>query len=236
MAFEFGKESITSASRILLIYPHPDDEAFGNAGFVIRALAQGAKVKAICLTKGEASTLRFGIDDPTKLSTTRETEYKAVMAFLGVIDYKILDFADGKLDAQSADLTNVINTEIKTFAPSVVITFEPWGIYGHPDHVFISKLITDIYKTQNRFKLVYTTVAKNFKSPDEWLNMARDKNKVKPITPNFIFRLSVNEYIKKLKTLNLYKSQVNMRHDFFNKIYQIYKLLNEYYYVVPQNL
>ena len=39
--------------RILVILPHPDDEAFGLSGTLAQAIDQGAKVTYVCLTLGQ---------------------------------------------------------------------------------------------------------------------------------------------------------------------------------------
>jgi LmbE family N-acetylglucosaminyl deacetylase len=36
--------------------------------------------------------------------------------------------------------------EIRRFGPSVVVTFDPGGIYGHPDHVAISSLASTAFR------------------------------------------------------------------------------------------
>jgi hypothetical protein len=39
--------------RLLVIYAHPDDESFGNAGTIVRYSAEGVAVHYACATRGE---------------------------------------------------------------------------------------------------------------------------------------------------------------------------------------
>lgn len=52
-------EPITSQDRILILAPHPDDEAIGCAGIIQQALDVGAKVKVAYLTNGDHNQLAF---------------------------------------------------------------------------------------------------------------------------------------------------------------------------------
>src|SRR3954470_23098892 len=42
---------------LLLAYPHPDDESFGNAGTIARYSAAGVTVHYVCATRGEVGTV-----------------------------------------------------------------------------------------------------------------------------------------------------------------------------------
>ena len=46
-------ETINSSDRILILAPHPDDEAISSSGIIQKALSAGAKVKIVYLTNGE---------------------------------------------------------------------------------------------------------------------------------------------------------------------------------------
>ena len=50
---EFESFDITKDSRLLMIAPHPDDEALATGGLLQRAQAKGAQVYVAFLTDGE---------------------------------------------------------------------------------------------------------------------------------------------------------------------------------------
>src|SRR5262245_33856553 len=51
------RQAAPADRRILLVYAHPDDEAFGNAGTIIRYSDAGASVHYACATRGECGTV-----------------------------------------------------------------------------------------------------------------------------------------------------------------------------------
>lgn len=52
-------EPIKAEDRILIIAPHPDDEAIGCAGIIQQALQAGAKVRIVYITNGDHNQLAF---------------------------------------------------------------------------------------------------------------------------------------------------------------------------------
>lgn len=46
-------ETINSNDRILILAPHPDDEAISSSGIIQKAISAGAKIKIVYLTNGE---------------------------------------------------------------------------------------------------------------------------------------------------------------------------------------
>lgn len=52
-------EEITKADRILILAPHPDDEALGCAGIIQKALKAGADLHVVFLTNGDHNQLAF---------------------------------------------------------------------------------------------------------------------------------------------------------------------------------
>ena len=56
---------------------------------------------------------------------------------------RCLDYVDGTLaDAEFSALVDEVAEVIRAFRPDGVITFGPYGGYGHPDHVTISAATT----------------------------------------------------------------------------------------------
>lgn len=218
---------INDSAKVLFIYPHPDDETYANAG-LLKILA-GNKIlcRVVCLTKGSKSTLTFGVGDD-KLDTVREKEFRQVMNFLNIQNYEILDFEDGTLE-NTVNLKEVITSEIKKYNPTHVVTYEPNGIYGHPDHIVTSEIISQLQK-EYPYTLLYSTVSKYYKPSKSSLKMAKNPKQVKPLHGNKTLRLSLTQYISKIKALRMYKSQVNIKNNFFHNIVHLIFLSNEYYF------
>lgn len=122
--------------RILAVFAHPDDEAFGPAGTLSRYSLTGHTVRLVTLTHGEAGTL-----GPAKhltrpeLARLRAAELRCSAQALHLSEQAIYDLPDGKL-AQLPDERGlgIIRAEFEQFRPEAVITFHAAGISGHPDH------------------------------------------------------------------------------------------------------
>ncbi|MEZ4681005.1 MAG: PIG-L family deacetylase [Caldilineaceae bacterium] len=80
---------------------------------------------------------------PTALGELRTAELEAAATILGIHETRFLDIMDGELDqAEPAALIESLVGHLRRVRPQVVATFDPTGIYGHPDHIAISQLTT----------------------------------------------------------------------------------------------
>jgi LmbE family N-acetylglucosaminyl deacetylase len=83
-----------------------------------------------------------GKDDPgpEALGKIRTAELQAATQTLGVREVTFLDYIDGDLDrADPAEAIDKIVAQLRRVRPHVVVTFDPFGAYGHPDHIAISQ-------------------------------------------------------------------------------------------------
>jgi LmbE family N-acetylglucosaminyl deacetylase len=128
--------------RLMGIWAHPDDEAFGTAGTMARATAAGGAVAVVCATRGEQGQIADpALATPENLGEVRERELRAACAAVGVTDVSFLDYVDGHLpEADTMEAIARIARHIRRFRPDVVITFAANGGYGHVDHMAIHRL------------------------------------------------------------------------------------------------
>lgn len=131
--------------KLMAILAHPDDESLGVGGILAKYAAEGIETYLVTATRGEHGW--WGPNDeypgPQALGRTREAELHAATRILGLREVILLDYMDGELD--QADATEVVAQlvkQIRLLKPDVVITFDPSGAYGHPDHMAISQLTT----------------------------------------------------------------------------------------------
>ena len=141
---------------IVSVFAHPDDEAFGVGGSFARAVAEGARAAAICATRGEVGEIADPrLATPETLGAVREQELRAGCRELGVHDVRFLGYRDSGMAgaAENADPRAFMNADdeeviarllaiFRELRPDVVVTFEPEGVYGHPDHKKISRCAT----------------------------------------------------------------------------------------------
>ena len=124
-----------------------------------RFAASGATVALVCATRGEVGE----ISDPNlatleTLPQVREEELRCACGHLGVSDLTFLDYRDsGMADTPENEnpraFTNIPANKvvprlvkiIRRLRPQVVVTFDPTGGYGHPDHIAIHKHTTSAF-------------------------------------------------------------------------------------------
>jgi N-acetyl-1-D-myo-inositol-2-amino-2-deoxy-alpha-D-glucopyranoside deacetylase len=140
---------MTGRPVLLGIFPHPDDETYTAGGTMARAAAAGADVYVLCATRGEAGQVRTpGTATPATLAEVRARELHASCAALGIHPPLFLDYPDGGLgDVDLPEAVGRIVRVIRDLRPQVVITMGADGVYGHPDHVALHKLVTPAFRS-----------------------------------------------------------------------------------------
>ena len=139
-----------SARPVLLgIFPHPDDEAYTAGGTIEKMAAESGDVWVLCATRGEAGEVRTpGLAAAGTLGAVREQELRNACAALGIHPPHFLDYPDGSL--ATLDLPEAVGRivrVIRALRPRVVVTLGPDGVYGHPDHVALHKLVTPAFRS-----------------------------------------------------------------------------------------
>lgn len=138
------------------IFAHPDDEAFGPSGTLLKLRDENYDIHLILLTDGEAGA---NPDAAPDLASTRLAEWQHAASLLGATSTHALHHPDGGLQQVPIDtldhavqtiISNIITTYHKPVRLSFM-TFEPHGLTGHHDHIVASQLTTQIaqqYETQ----------------------------------------------------------------------------------------
>jgi LmbE family N-acetylglucosaminyl deacetylase len=122
---------LPKVTELLAVCAHPDDESFGLGGVLGSLVEQGARVRVLCFTHGEASTL--GVS-PRQLGELREQELDDAARVLGVTAVRLHGYPDGHLAKVALEeLTALVDEEAAN--SKILLTFDEGGITGHPDHV-----------------------------------------------------------------------------------------------------
>ncbi|MGW2487045.1 N-acetyl-1-D-myo-inositol-2-amino-2-deoxy-alpha-D-glucopyranoside deacetylase [Streptomyces sp. NPDC001606] len=141
--------------RLLLVHAHPDDESINNGATMARYAAEGAHVTLVTCTLGERGEvippeLRH-LTGPA-LGAHRRGELAAAVRELGVTDARLLGGAGrygdsgmmGTADnddpgcfwqADVDEAAGLLADVILEVRPQVLVTYDPDGGYGHPDHI-----------------------------------------------------------------------------------------------------
>lgn len=105
-------------NRILCIVAHPDDEALGVGGTLIKHAEQGDEVYIIILSDGEDSKVKMEEKNPA-----RNLNAKDWCSETGCILYNIYNFPDQKLDSiPELEIVRLLERDTKEIKPEIVYT------------------------------------------------------------------------------------------------------------------
>jgi LmbE family N-acetylglucosaminyl deacetylase len=196
--------NIHEDSRVLFILPHPDDESIFIGGLLHMLARHHITTRVVTMTVGEKSTLRYGLSPKADLAETRKAELSRAFGALGVSHFSILNFPDGTLDKQRQKIQRVLTKEIRQFKPTHVVSLEPDGVYGHPDHIALTSIVKTILKKPIR--LLYATVSPHYVLPSaSWMA----KKKITPLPPDIKLHLNARDMIAKLRGLRAHRSCIS---------------------------
>ncbi|WP_445613527.1 bacillithiol biosynthesis deacetylase BshB2 [Geobacillus sp. YF-1] len=122
--------------HVLVVFPHPDDEAFGVSGTIAQHAQSGTPVTYACLTLGEMGR-NMGVPPFANRETLpfiRRQELEEACRVLGIHDLRLLGYRDKTIEFEDEEeLADRIAAIVTETNPSLVITFYP-GYSVHPDH------------------------------------------------------------------------------------------------------
>ena len=141
-----------SRLSVLACYAHPDDEGFASGGLLAMLAAGGARVTLVCATNGDVGEISDpALATPENLWQVRQQELRSAMEIAGVSDLRFLNYRDSGMDGAddnrhpnaycNSDADAVIARIagiIAETSPHIVLTHDPTGGYGHPDHKTMS--------------------------------------------------------------------------------------------------
>jgi N-acetylglucosamine malate deacetylase 2 len=129
--------------RLLFIGAHPDDETFFAAGTFARYAEAGVSIHVVSATRGDRGKTG-DCCTAEDLPTVREQELRNAMAAVGVTEIEFLPYRDRQLaEALIAAMRQQLVRVIRSVRPQIVITFDPHGTNQHPDHIAISRFVSD---------------------------------------------------------------------------------------------
>src|SRR6478672_1680338 len=151
--------------HLLLVHAHPDDESIGQGATMARYVAEGVGVTLVTCTGGEMGEIlvpemaHMAADQDDTLADQRKIELDNAMKALGVTDHRYLGgfkrYRDSGMQWHpdghavpaddvhanafwNADLTEAADhlvEVIREVRPQVLVTYDQFGGYGHPDHI-----------------------------------------------------------------------------------------------------
>ena len=151
--------------RLLLVHAHPDDETIGSGATMAKYVTAGAQVTLVTCTLGEEGEIlvpelaHLAADQSDGLGKHRIMELAAAMTELGVTDWRLLggphafrdsgmvgtppnDRADCFWRADLLEAAKHLVKIIRETCPQVLVTYDDFGGYGHPDHIQAHRVAT----------------------------------------------------------------------------------------------
>ena len=150
--------------RLLFVHAHPDDESLNNGATIAHYIAVGAHVRVVTCTLGEEGEVigdrwaELAVDRADQLGGYRIGELTRALRALGISEPIYLGGAGrwrdsgmagteprGRrrfVDADEREVVGALVAIIREQRPHVVVTYDPKGGYGHPDHVHAHTVTT----------------------------------------------------------------------------------------------
>jgi N-acetyl-1-D-myo-inositol-2-amino-2-deoxy-alpha-D-glucopyranoside deacetylase len=155
--------SSTQSPRLLFVHAHPDDESLGTGATIAYYAGRGADVRVVTCTLGEEGEVigdsypLLAVDHADQLGGYRIAELTEALSILGAGRPMFLG-GPGRwrdsgmpgtpprrqtrfIDAGDAAVHELVDI-IGRFRPHIVVTYDPAGGYGHPDHVHAHTVTT----------------------------------------------------------------------------------------------
>jgi mycothiol conjugate amidase Mca len=141
----------------MIVHAHPDDEVIGSGGTLARYGDAGVRTVLVTATLGEEGEIVVKeIDTPenhARLAEIRREELRSATEILGIRHQEFLGYRDSgmagtpanqhpecfnqaDLDEATARLVRLV----RAYKPQVLISYNEWGGYGHPDHIACHKV------------------------------------------------------------------------------------------------
>ncbi len=149
---DFPEDFLRTASALIVIAPHPDDDVLGCGALIARA-SMHLPVRVIYLTDGAASHENSSAYPPERLRAVREDEARRALRRLGVkTPPQFLRWPDGTVpaagDAAAAPLLAALRAAIPDDADVAVAT--PWRRDPHCDHRSATSLVDAVLAERPR--------------------------------------------------------------------------------------
>ena len=128
---------------VLAVFAHPDDESLLAGGALAAFAAAGRRVAILSMTRGERGpTERPELAGGPALGDVREAELLAAARALGASAAECLDYPDGDLaGVDERRAARALSRLLVRERPELVISFSDEGLYWHPDHLAVTRLI-----------------------------------------------------------------------------------------------
>jgi LmbE family N-acetylglucosaminyl deacetylase len=148
--------SLPECSKVLVIAPHPDDEALGCSGTIMLLNRKGVSTATVFISDGE----QLNEEPSPDIAAKRREEGVRASEMLGCEDALFLGFPDGDLKHHCDAVYDRLSEIISKTTPDIIMVPSP--IDHHNDHIALSYIALDLLENMNLFRIafyeVYSTI------------------------------------------------------------------------------
>lgn len=123
--------STTGTDSVIVVAPHPDDEAIGCSGTMRRHIASGDEVVVAIATDGRLSKQAATADE---MASIRKEEALLAARRLGIERLEWLGLPEGAWEP--AELQTLLRALLQRYAPTIV--YAPSRVDFHPEHLSVA--------------------------------------------------------------------------------------------------
>lgn len=137
--------TLENERHILVVYPHPDDEAFSLAGTIRLYRNMGVPVTYACLTLGEMGRNLGNPPFATResLPEIRRRELQLACQAMGIEDLRMMGLRDKTIEFEDDEkMVKLVADLIEELKPSLIFTFLP-NFAVHPDHEATARAVVE---------------------------------------------------------------------------------------------
>ncbi|MDH3194342.1 MAG: PIG-L family deacetylase [Acidimicrobiia bacterium] len=148
-------------SGLMAFHAHPDDETTSTGGTLARYADRGEDLVVVTATDGAEGEIH-NYDNPdelkSRLTELRAEELAAALKVLGVSNHEFLGYRDSGMmgtdpnadercfwQADFMEATGRLIKLIRKYQPEVMVIYDPFGGYGHPDHIQVHRIGLSAY-------------------------------------------------------------------------------------------
>ncbi|GAA4120297.1 N-acetyl-1-D-myo-inositol-2-amino-2-deoxy-alpha-D -glucopyranoside deacetylase [Knoellia locipacati] len=182
-------------TRLLFVHAHPDDETLATGVAILHHVERGDDVHVLTCTLGEEGEvipsglahLEGAEGDP--LAEHRRGELAGAVDALGVTSHLLGATAHGGhtayrdsgmvgsaafahprafAGAELAEVAALVRSTIEEIDPDVVVTYDPQGGYGHPDHIRVHEAVRAALAQMPSAPMLFVTL-----TPRSWVGEDR---------------------------------------------------------------
>src|SRR4051794_38979618 len=147
----------------MMVHAHPDDEVVFTGGTLVVYHDRGVETVLVTATNGEEGEIHDPDLDPEearpRLGEIRREELRRGVEILEIDHHEMLNYRDSGMAGTEANANpaNFHNADkeaaaarvvglIRRYRPEVLVTYDEFGAYGHPDHIMCNVITQAAYE------------------------------------------------------------------------------------------